>query len=73
MFCENCGANVPDNSKFCIGCGKKLMTWHLPHQLSTPFKQKHPLTHSRNNNITINRQVMLPIRQIANRWVLETT
>ena len=21
MFCENCGANVPDDSKFCIECG----------------------------------------------------
>ena len=21
MFCENCGANIPDTSKFCIECG----------------------------------------------------
>ena len=24
MFCENCGSNVPDGTKFCPKCGNKL-------------------------------------------------
>ena len=24
MYCENCGASIPDDSKFCPVCGKKL-------------------------------------------------
>ena len=23
MFCENCGSNVPDGTKFCPKCGNK--------------------------------------------------
>ena len=23
MYCINCGAQIPDNSKFCPHCGKK--------------------------------------------------
>ena len=25
MFCEKCGANVPDNTKFCPNCGNKII------------------------------------------------
>lgn len=24
MFCENCGANLPKNSRFCASCGAKI-------------------------------------------------
>lgn len=24
MFCENCGTQLPDDSKFCTGCGSKV-------------------------------------------------
>ena len=24
MYCPNCGANVPDSSKFCMSCGAKI-------------------------------------------------
>ena len=35
MFCENCGANIPDNSKFCTGCGTSF-TGEAP---AAPVKQ----------------------------------
>lgn len=24
MYCENCGAEIPDNASFCSGCGKRI-------------------------------------------------
>ena len=24
MFCRHCGIEIPDDSKFCVGCGKKI-------------------------------------------------
>jgi hypothetical protein len=29
MFCKNCGENINENSKFCIKCGKPVMTSSL--------------------------------------------
>jgi hypothetical protein len=26
MFCESCGANVPENSTFCVSCGARVDT-----------------------------------------------
>lgn len=26
MFCTKCGANIPDDSEFCTGCGKRVIT-----------------------------------------------
>lgn len=26
MFCENCGKKLPDEAKFCNGCGTKILT-----------------------------------------------
>ena len=33
MFCENCGSNVPDGTKFCPKCGNKLK---IPIKKQTP-------------------------------------
>ncbi|MBR4719328.1 MAG: zinc-ribbon domain-containing protein [Lachnospiraceae bacterium] len=32
MFCEQCGAQVPDNTKFCPSCGFKLDSYDMPTQ-----------------------------------------
>jgi len=34
MFCSNCGKEMPDNFKFCSGCGAKLLL--APPQTSDP-------------------------------------
>ncbi len=34
MYCNNCGAKNPDNSKFCSACGTKLYTQDEPQALS---------------------------------------
>lgn len=35
MFCENCGAKMPDNAKFCGGCGQRV---------GEPLKGSAPVT-----------------------------
>ena len=48
MFCENCGANIPDNSKFCTGCGATLDSAapaapaQQPVQAAAPVPQPQP-------------------------------
>ena len=34
LYCNNCGAKNPDNSKFCSACGTKLYTQDEPQTLS---------------------------------------
>ena len=29
MFCNNCGIELPDGSKFCMNCGAKLITVNI--------------------------------------------
>ncbi len=46
MFCSNCGNNLPDNAKFCDGCGTAMgeqaaAAYPLPTPTSTP---KNPYT-----------------------------
>ena len=37
MFCKNCGANLPDGSKFCAGCGSTV-------DGATPVKSAKPVS-----------------------------
>ena len=41
MFCENCGANLPDDSKFCTGCGTTIENAAAPVQ---PVRAATPAT-----------------------------
>jgi|GEM_PF-5519947 len=36
MFCKYCGAKLPDDSQFCSGCGKKLISLDLSPSNETP-------------------------------------
>ena len=44
MFCPNCGKEIPDDSKFCLYCGKQLKAKsHLGSSLAPPPTRKSPL------------------------------
>ena len=32
MICSKCGAQIPDNSRFCIMCGNKIEQQYPPYQ-----------------------------------------
>lgn len=32
LRCPNCGADIPDDSRFCLGCGKEMPGKSLPEQ-----------------------------------------
>ncbi len=42
MYCKNCGANIPDDSAFCVNCGTSTQdsaTQTTPHLLK--IKQRY--------------------------------
>ena len=43
MFCENCGANVPENSKFCTGCGTTVTDTAATAQTQQAFQSAAPV------------------------------
>jgi len=43
MFCENCGANVPDNAKFCTGCGANLESAAPAAPIQQPVQTAAPI------------------------------
>ena len=48
MFCENCGANLPDDSKFCTGCGTTIESAApavKPAAPVQPVRAAAPVTH----------------------------
>jgi uncharacterized membrane protein YvbJ len=52
-FCPNCGASVPENSKFCLSCGTNLST--IASQPTTSITESSPITPPKivsNSNIT---------------------
>ena len=49
MICSKCGAQIPDNSRFCIMCGNKIEQQYPPYQpLSSPA-QPQPAQDSSSN------------------------
>ena len=39
MFCSQCGKEIPDNSKFCIECGKDAGEWVTKNKLNMTFEE----------------------------------
>ena len=46
MKCSKCGAQIPDNSRFCIMCGNKIEQQYLPYQPADQVPQQpyQPMT-----------------------------
>ena len=45
MLCQNCGKKIPDNAKFCSGCGSQMLP--PPNFVSGPHI-KHPVVQPQN-------------------------
>ena len=47
MFCKNCGKNLPDNARFCDGCGAQLgdapAAQSAPYRAAAPVAQANPI------------------------------
>ena len=41
MLCRNCGAQIPDNSKFCVECGTKIETEQIGVDRQRVISDKH--------------------------------
>lgn len=42
MFCTHCGKELPDDARFCTGCGNAVTPANTPQQSSAPAEAKTP-------------------------------
>lgn len=57
MFCKYCGKEIPDNSKFCISCGKSISGEDFQQQLNDSKVISQPLVNN-NSDKTKNNAIL---------------
>jgi len=74
MFCEKCGSKLPENAKFCAGCGAKAelaqpIASQPQAQYTPPATTYHRLRRCRNLHLKCERMRPLPLtaRRSRNR------
>ena len=55
MYCNKCGSNISDDSKFCIYCGNKVQNEHNLNQQVAYYKSDGTLGYTEKDNIVKNK------------------